>query len=360
MKIKRLDICNFKSLKEVSILNPNPFTVFAGSNASGKSNIFEALELFSFITRHDIQYALKVFGSYDDLLGRYATNHSAAIEFVLETENIECRYKAYNPSSNEHNNIILKNYVDNTPLFQAFAGDLISLERFIQKQLINKPDNSAGNSALNADYLLFSQEFARLFLNNKRISRQKYLDDSRLDFFASNLEKVLRRLLQNEQTKEELLDLLSLWVPGFENLVVVKDEISGNFNIQWFESGSKKPFHRSLMSDGTLNIIALLTALYQTDKPQFLCIEEPENGLNPKVIHDLVELMRNRAKQTGQYIWLSTHSETLVSVLKPEELILVDKVDGCTRIKQFQDMNLHGLSLDKAWLSNVLGGGLPW
>ncbi len=49
MKIKSLNIKNFKSLVDITIEEPNNFSVFAGPNASGKSNIFEAIEIIDFI-----------------------------------------------------------------------------------------------------------------------------------------------------------------------------------------------------------------------------------------------------------------------------------------------------------------------
>lgn len=128
-----------------------------------------------------------------------------------------------------------------------------------------------------------------------------------------------------------------------------------------YQKHYERPFNKELISDGTYNIIALLTAVYQSDEPQFLYIEEPENGLHPKAIKQLVNFFRDACEEKGHYIWLNTHSQTLVSVLEPKEIILVDKVNGETQIKQFdKDFNLHGFVMDEAWLTNALGGGLPW
>ena len=128
-----------------------------------------------------------------------------------------------------------------------------------------------------------------------------------------------------------------------------------------YQKHYERPFNKELISDGTYNIIALLTAVYQSDEPEFLCIEEPENGLHPKVIKQLVNFFRDACEEKGHYIWLNTHSQTLVSVLEPKEIILVDKVNGETQIKQFdKDFNLHGFVMDEACLTNALGGGLPW
>jgi predicted ATPase len=347
MRIERLEINNFKSLRNISIKNPNAFTVFAGANASGKSNIFEALELFSFVSRNTINYALKVFGSYNDLLCRQRRNNNLKIDFKLETDEIDWEITVFEPKIDLPAEAVTSGMGPIKSLRSKRHSNVTNYDAFSFED--NEPDAK-----------IFSQEFSRLFLNNTKISRQKYLDDSRLDFYGSNLEKVLKRLMLDNNFREELTEILSLWIPGLENILVQKDSITGNDILHFYESGSKKPYPKSLISDGTINIITLLVAIYQTDKPQFLCIEEPENGLNPKVITELVELIRQRVKETGQHIWLSTHSETLVSALKPEELILVDKTEGYTTIRQFQDINLHGLPLEKAWLSNVLGGGLPW
>ncbi len=75
----------------------------------------------------------------------------------------------------------------------------------------------------------------------------------------------------------------------------------------------------------------------------------------------MVEFFRKQCEEKGHVIWLNTHSQTLVKALKPEELILVDKKNGETTIKQFsKDYKLYSLDMDEAWLSNALGGGLPW
>src|ERR1700749_1303197 len=52
MKIKKLQIKNFKSLVDFELEDLKPFCAFVGPNASGKSNIFEALEF----TNYTIKY----------------------------------------------------------------------------------------------------------------------------------------------------------------------------------------------------------------------------------------------------------------------------------------------------------------
>ena len=62
---------------------------------------------------------------------------------------------------------------------------------------------------------------------------------------------------------------------------------------------------------------------------------------------------------------MTTHSESVVRQLQLDELWLVDKKEGKTQMKaaasgHLQQPDLAPLRVDEAWLSNLLGGGLPW
>ena len=91
-----------------------------------------------------------------------------------------------------------------------------------------------------------------------------------------------------------------------------------------------------------------------------MCIEEPEIGIHPQAQKQLVGFFRQACEEKGHYIWLNTHSQSIVQVLTKEEIILVDKKQGATTIKQVKDMDDFKMKMDDAWLTNFLGGGLPW
>ena len=202
--------------------------------------------------------------------------------------------------------------------------------------------------------------FSRIFVKNEKLEKFNFEDPSKLTVSARNLEAGLKNILHNADRGEEVLEWVQLFIPEFENIEIHTDNISGADNFLIYEKHSKKPFNKALISDGTCNILALLTAVFQSDEPQFLCIEEPENGLHPKVVKELVDFFRSQCEEKGHYIWLNTHSQTLVSQLRPEEIIVVNKKEGATQIKQFKEEDFHGLDMDEAWLTNALGGGLPW
>ena len=171
---------------------------------------------------------------------------------------------------------------------------------------------------------------------------------------------VLKRVLEIDTVQEEIIEWLQVFIPELHKVEVQVNNLNGNGELAVFEKNIFNPLPINLISDGTKNIISLLTAVYQTNEPQFLCIEEPEIGLHPYVIKELVNFFRQQCEDKGHYVWLNTHSQTLVNQFEAKEIIVVNKKDGKTNIKQFKDDNFYGLTMDEAWLSNAMGGGVPW
>lgn len=340
LKIKSLNINNFKSIVDITINEPNPFTVFVGPNGSGKSNIFEALE-FANLAKND--NAEDIFGGKKAFLN---FNHFGASEnsfgitylFFLNDSDFKRRTLWINDE------------------FKTDREPTRISTRRIEFEESGKMFNEVRNV-----HLKQLDNFHRIFVGKSEIEKQKITSENFLSLAASNLEKVLKRLLENKSIKEEITEWLELFIPEFQNIEVRKSEFSSNEDLLIYQKHYEKPFNKELISDGTYNILCLLTAVFQSNEPQFLCIEEPENGLHPKVVKQLVNFFRDACEEKGHYIWLNTHSQTLASVLEPKEIILVNKIEGQTQIKQFgKDFNLYGLPMDEAWLSNALGGGLPW
>lgn len=318
MTIDFINIKNFKSIIDLTIEKPGNFLAFVGSNASGKSNILEALEFANSVFKLGDK-AISLFGGINEIknfnlpdnlfyfkLGNYN-------DFIETTESID-DYKRLNFLSTR-----------NTP-----------------------------------SYNQFTENYSKIFYGEKEYVKFMINDDSKLNLDCGNLEKVLERLLIERNKREQIMEMLQTLIPEFNNIEIIKSELSKGKSIQVYEEFTSRPFSGSLISDGTYKILSLLTSVFQTDEPQFLCIEEPENGLNPKVIKELVQFFREQCKSKGHFIWLSTHSQSLVNSLFPEEIIIVDKKEGQTIIKKINEIDLHGLKLDEAWLSNVFGGGIPW
>ncbi|MEA5403357.1 AAA family ATPase [Arcicella sp. DC2W] len=330
MKIKKLHIKNFKSIADLEIIEPNPFTVFVGPNGSGKSNIFEALEFWNFVYKGYFIDLSSFFGGKNNMLHFSDLEQSASVSVEFP------------------NDIILDSFAI---VFPTDSGNQV---------FQNKVTSNLEAFKKSTNHNQFIPNSSRLFINSSKGNKLNFQDDKKLTFITDNLEKVLKRILKDESKKEEILDWLRLFIPEFDDVFIESSELSRTDTLIVKEKYSSKYFTKDLISDGTYNILALLTAVFQSDEPQFLCIEEPENGLTPDVIKEMVTFFRNACEEKGHYIWLNTHSQSLVSQLTPDEIITVNKIKGETKIKQFKGEDFNGLSMDEAWLTNTLGGGLPW
>ena len=347
MKIKRLYINNYKSLVDFKLIEPNPFSVFVGPNAAGKSNIFEALEFLSYAT--DLVRADDIFGGANNYLNKMSLSYVGKEKNSLFDLTTLIEFEQFDIESS------IK-YLKAEERFEVSSTRNIGNRAHLEE---NNWNETLEQNDRNINWYI--SVFSRIFIKNSDLNKSSIKSSRKMALDCSNLELVLHRILQDVIKQEEITDWLQMLIPELEKIEVVKSDLSGDYFLRIFEKSINEPIGKNLISDGTYNILALLTAVYQSDEPQFLCIEEPENGLNPYVIRELVGFFRQVCEEKGHYIWLNTHSPTLVKELQPKELILINKTNGETKAKQLdKDLKFKSMPLDEAWLTNTLGGGLPW
>lgn len=363
MKIKKLQIKNFKSLVDFELTDLKPFCAFVGPNASGKSNIFEALEFVNSLIKLGAETP-KFFGGKQSIYSYFPIHVDNAnlgtgansmvfdirfedflhINYVAGFAQSEERFAAVGTSSG------LLNAVQS--LLATNINDLQKRTDFIKEW------TSAGNT-YDGDFEQFADNFSRIFVGKKNLQRTPEVN-SRLSQDAANLSQIIGLIFQHQEKRSDFVEWLRILIPEFNDIEVKSSNINGRYEFYIYEKSSNKPFPINLISDGTYNILALMAAVYQTDQPQFLCIEEPENGLHPQAIELLVDFFKAKCEDVGHHIWLNTHSQTLVRCLEIDEIILVNKLDGVTRAKQMTKADAVDIRTDEAWLTNALGGGVSW
>jgi predicted ATPase len=82
----------------------------------------------------------------------------------------------------------------------------------------------------------------------------------------------------------------------------------------------------SQVSDGLLLVLGYLTLLHLPDPPRLILIEEPENGIHPKRIQEVLTILRTLvAEQNRCQVVLTTHSPYVLDFFKPEDVSLCRK-----------------------------------
>ena len=382
--IRRLKIENFKSIDSLEVKGLAPFSVFAGANGSGKSNFFDALDFVSLFVNNGIKVALREHGGFANILSAKRKGiDSKKFSFEIECDLLEQQEETptafyYSLSINNLNGepkIEEYLYFNERQLIVHRRGDgevSWSKERFPGPFLVPAIHSALWRSPNHPlTELLKNLNVYRIDPMGAKEPDKSDLDPTmQLERKGNNLASVLHRLeglAGDEVIREEILDWMAMIVPGIENIETEGQRLADRTALRFKEKGFEKPFPAHLVSDGTMYALCLLVAVLDAP-PVPVCgmtlIEEPERGLHPKAIYELIDLMRQQASPENP-IWLTTHSESVVRVLNLSELVLVDKIDGRTTMKpadsgKISQEDLAPLGLDEVWLSNLLDGGLPW
>ncbi|AWG26158.1 AAA family ATPase [Flavobacterium kingsejongi] len=153
---------------------------------------------------------------------------------------------------------------------------------------------------------------------------------------GSNLPATLYRLhldKEKEDIYQKLTNKLKGLVEEVNEISVDKDEKRDLLTLQLgFKGGLTLPAQS--LSDGTLRFLGLAVIELDSNSSGLICLEEPENGINPKKVNEMVELLKGMASDTDypvdddnplRQVIINTHSPIVVSAVPDESLYLAKK-----------------------------------
>ncbi len=368
MKINKIKLSGFKSIADVELNDLTPFSVFAGANGAGKSNFFDALKFLSTVVKFGAIHALRRFNGYGNVhcfkhRGKKAKMFAASLHFDLDGKAIQYDLESHN--MNDAPRLLEQLLLDGETVFHQKYG-VIEVWDWDSIHMETRPELSMLSMYPDPDMALWS------FISNIELYRfdplgAKEPDSSsanttELNSHGHNIATMLSVLEKDAEIREQIIEWMELLVPSLETVSTERSRFDSTTLMKFKEAGVKKQFPVHLISDGTIYALCIMVAvLSRCKQPGMTLIEEPERGIHPQAIAELVSLMRENANP-NHAIFVTTHSESVVRHSKPEELWLVNKIDGKTEFKNAgkKFSNLGDLSLDKAWLMNFFGGGLPW
>jgi predicted ATPase len=348
--IRRVVIRNYKSIAFCDVgLERLMFLV--GANGSGKSNFLDAFRFVGDSLRNSLDHALRERGTIKEVRrrsGGHPNNFSLRFEFGLpsgdsghyefrigakplgayEVQNEECRIHPATPFEPDH-------------FFHVQSGKVTAASFELRPATL--PDRL---------YLVAASgmpEFRPIFDALSRIEvynldpraiaamqRPDVGDVLRRD--GSNAASVLQRL--SDETHNEIRDNLTRIVPGVSDVETTLLGSQETLEFRQFVQGQKHPwnFPASSMSDGTLRVLAVLLAVFQTmpghtqPVPPLIGLEEPEVALHPAAAQVLLSALRQASRV--RQILVTSHSPDLLDNqdIPAEALLAVDNQNGVTRI----------------------------
>lgn len=368
MNIKQIKISGFKSIADIELNELEPYSVLAGANGSGKSNFFDALQFISAVISLGTTQALRKFNGYEQVhcfksRKSKARTFSASFDLVLDDKRVQYQLKIHDMDKEPKLEEQLS--LDNIVFMSRKKEEVIFFDVNDEEQKFSgfPSDKSALMISAHPLYELLSNIVVYRFdpIGAKEPDSSS-TDQGELEQHGRNVATMLAGLEKDDVIREQIIEWMELLVPGLEKVATERQKLDARTVIKFKEEGTKANFPANLISDGTIYALCIMTAVLSRSKGLGMTlIEEPERGIHPKAITELVNLMRDNAN-TEHPIFVTTHNESLIRVSKPNELWLVNKREGKTEIKNTPKNFIaqNGLKLDEAWLMNMFDGGLPW
>ena len=357
-----------------------PLNVLIGANGSGKSNLIEAIGLIKAMAG-DLRKVISKGGGVEEWIWKGAPDESATLNFKMNVESPyasighSIKFKASNHFLQIEQEAIIgqKPGQEDTVLYQnaGETGQFLSkanrIERFQRKDL--KSDQSVASQA---GFFNETPAFNSFLSNYSSIAiyrewhfgrnadyRRPVAADMPSDFLEENLNNLglfLNRILSYPKVKVRFLGLLRDLYDGLTDIHFAV--IGGSVQVNLIEEEFTIPATR--LSDGTLHYLCLLAILLDPTPPMLICIEEPELGMHPDLIHKIADLMVEASERTQLII--TTHSGNLLDSLgdRPDAVIVFEKFNGKTEIEHPDPKWLAGwmesYSLGQVWSKNLIGG----
>lgn len=366
MKIKRISIENFRSIKHIDII-VSEFNIFVGQNNCGKTNLFEALEFFFngykgdiqeliFKRDSDIEMSVEIeFSDIQDGLSKMQNERNkATLSGKIGDADIACLRRSSKDVKKR------KLYIDGNEVapgtgFDAALNDFLpKFEYITTKQYYDSVAKYSKTTPIgvmlsnvlatilqtNQQYKEFQEKFSALFESDDSEIKTEF------DRIGNNVKVYLEK--QFPDTSKVRFEVTQ---PAFEDLLKnFNTDIDDGIETSAEEKGDG--MQRALM----LSIIQAYSDFRKQNedagKSFLFFIDEAELHLHPKAQRQLKEVLYDLSKDTDQ-VFINTHSSVFVADnYAGQSIFKVEKSSGETCISRVNES-------DKPYIIYDLLGGSP-
>ena len=210
-----------------------------------------------------------------------------------------------------------------------------------------------------------------------QIKKEKPLtSDNYVSYDASNLVSFLDSMRDEfPDVFEKIKKDFTVCLPEIKDIrfkkIVIDEQTSKKIG---FADKQGHVFWADEVSEGTLYFLALLAIIHQPSPPELLLIEEPEKGIHPRRLHEIMHFIFQLIDKKNIQIILTSHSPQIVNEFEdiPESIFVFDFYDGQTKVtnlltgiiepsdKKSQKTKLPKINftetLGENWIYGFLGG----
>ena len=351
-----ITIEGFKSIQSLTGFQLGRLNLLVGANGAGKSNFVDFFRLLRAVA--------------DDRLGSFVLEHGKADTFLFNGPKVTELILAQLTFGANECGINLKATVTGELIVAAEFGAYTKGGPWDASTSDPSQSGVRGSMGLGSRTAPWAETLSKLTVYHFHdtsytagMRREQSLRDFReLRPDAGNVAAFLHHLKAGDQDRyEQIRYHLQLIAPFFDDFLLEPQERGPEevIRLEWRQKGSSTPLQPHQFSDGTMRFICLATTLLQPDPPPTILIDEPELGLHPFALGVLASLLRQASSRTQ--IIVSTQSAPLLDTFEPEEVIIVDRVQGASRFRRLEAEPLQAwledYSLGQLWQKNVIEAG---
>ena len=389
LRLAELHVERFHSIFSSDLTLQPDITVLVGPNASGKTNLIDAIKFVNDALYDGVDRAVGSRGSRA-VLHRHAGRRSRlfTIELAFASDSLTAKYRLRVRISSEGESSISYERISGIDSFRQLEVNMrLSGGKFIREGLRASGLSTAlANLSYDSDSLMLSvmgdsqvvaravadslyqgkraeaaadmvwrlsnfvgeMRFYHLFPNVMREPKPPTAGET-LEEDGENLASVVRKLVRERgEPYRQLVAALAAIVPDICDLRVNE---AGGYNFVQLrhrslssESAASGWVDLKSESDGTVRMLGLLVALYQDQAPTLLVIEEPELTVHVGALAVLADAFNEVSSRTQ--IVLTTHSSDLLEHFDADSIRAVSSVDGRTTAGVLSETQLTGLRRD--------------
>ena len=160
---------------------------------------------------------------------------------------------------------------------------------------------------------------------------------------------LFRWYTENSDRLPERFELaLEALFPGWQ----IRFDLTDDGQVSLFVNEGGTDMYPSSIPDGFYKLLAILACIEL--EPRFLLIDQMEASLHAKMIEYLIDEL----KTCSSNVVLTTHSPTVIDLVEPEDLIILEKTDShetsCRRVKDPEELKIKlmnkGITVSESWI----------
>ncbi|MGI8654803.1 MAG: AAA family ATPase [Pyrinomonadaceae bacterium] len=402
MFLKKLVVHNYKSLRHITFC-PSPLAVLIGPNASGKSNFADSIHFLSEVYSQGLEVAIARKGGYENIAFRKQRRSKAPINFeiVLESSGserkirqslflrelrtlrefnfrFEHRFSIMAVGSDikaafkvkeevlriciaTESNANDSSFTEQVKISRSANGKIkVDVDKgSLLYKMFNHLEKRYEDFTSTENFILGEQDLMinNLLFRNSLISAfTSAISSFEVYQLSTNLSRAPGVPTPNPKlaTTGENLPALVDWLQrahpkeweivmsGMRDILVGLTDISVEYlhtktlGVFFREEGVGNTWSADDVSDGTIHSLALLVASVDP-RSALLVVEEPENSVHPWIIRVIME--RLRKVSVLKNVVVTSHSPVLINLLKPEEVWIIFRDKGETKLQRLVDLD---------------------